>query len=89
MQVRLSQLKINKVKAMKSTLIAAATLVAAAHATPALAQAVIDNPGMCEQFYPNANCEDMGPGNPYTGSGYRTNWHSEARWPHYREMRNR
>jgi hypothetical protein len=64
---------------MKSTLIAAATLVAAAYATPALAQAVIDNPGMCEQLYPNANCEDMGPGNPYTGGSYRTNWHSEAR----------
>jgi hypothetical protein len=74
---------------MKSTLIAAATLVAAAYATPALAQAVIDNPGMCEQLYPNANCEDMGSGNPYTGGRYRTNWHSEARWPLYQATRNR
>jgi hypothetical protein len=91
----LSQLKINEETAMKSTLIAAATLVAAAYTTPALAQAVIDNPGMCEQFYPNANCEDMGPGNPYTGGGYyRKDWRnakafSEARWPHYHAMRSR
>jgi hypothetical protein len=47
------------------------TLINAVFVTPALAQAVIDNPGMCEQVYPNANCEDYGPGNPYTSYGSR------------------
>jgi hypothetical protein len=33
-------------------------------ATPASAQHVIYNPGWCAQFYPNANCQNYGPGNP-------------------------
>jgi hypothetical protein len=33
-------------------------------ATPALAQEVIYEPGYCAQYYPNANCQNMGPGNP-------------------------
>jgi hypothetical protein len=67
---------------MKSALIGAAALVAAACATPALAQAVIDNPSMCSQLYPNANCEDLGPGNPYTDGGYwrKGNASSEHPW---------
>ena len=56
---------------MKCALIGAAALAAAAFATPALAQAVISDPGYCAQFYPNANCQNLGPGNPYTDSGYR------------------
>ena len=35
-------------------------------ATPVLAQAAIDEPGYCAQFYPTANCNNEGPGNPYT-----------------------
>ena len=51
------------------------TLAGAAFATPALAQAVIEDPGYCAQFYPNANCQNLGPGNPYTDGGYyRDNW---------------
>jgi hypothetical protein len=67
---------------MKSALIGAAALAAAACATPALAQAVTDNPGMCAQLYPNANCEDMGPGNPYTEGGdwQKGNASSERPW---------
>ena len=57
---------------MKFALIGAA-LVAAASVTPALAQAVISNPGRCAQFYPNANCQNLGPGNPYTDGGYFRN----------------
>jgi hypothetical protein len=45
-------------------------LPAAAFAAPALAQAVIEDPGCCAQFYPNANCQNLGPGNPYTDGGY-------------------
>jgi len=36
---------------------------------------VIEDPGYCAQFYPNANCQNLGPGNPYTDGGYyRDNW---------------
>ena len=62
---------------MKFALIGAAALVTAASVTPALAQAVIEDPGYCSQFYPNANCQNLGPGNPYTDGGYyRNNWHN-------------
>ena len=40
-------------------------------ATPALAQAVRSEPGYCAQFYPNANCQNKGPRNPYTDPNYR------------------
>ena len=53
---------------MKVALFAGA-LLAAAVASPAPAQEVIYNPGYCAQFYPNANCQNKGPGNPYTGGG--------------------
>jgi hypothetical protein len=33
-------------------------------AIPALAQEVIYEPGYCAFYYPNANCQNMGPGNP-------------------------
>jgi hypothetical protein len=71
---------------MKYALIGTAAIAAAAFATPALAQAVITNPGKCAQYYPNANCQNLGPGNPYTDGGYfRNNWQDgnayvEPRW---------
>ena len=52
----------------KSAILAAAAILASALATPAMAQEVIYNPGYCAQFYPNANCQNKGPGNPYTGN---------------------
>jgi hypothetical protein len=55
---------------MKLALIGAAALIAATSITPALAQAVIEDPGYCAQFYPDANCQNLGPGNPYTDGGY-------------------
>jgi hypothetical protein len=55
---------------MKFALIGATVVAAAAFATPVLAQAVISDPGYCAQFYPNANCQNLGPGNPYTDVGY-------------------
>ena len=63
---------------MKFALIGAAAVVAAAFATPALAQAVISDPGYCAQFYPDANCQNLGAGNPYTNGGYYRddNWQS-------------
>jgi hypothetical protein len=68
---------------MKPVLIGAALAAAAAFATPALAQAVIEDPGYCAQFYPNANCQNLGPGNPYTDGGYhRQGRTGNARMPH-------
>jgi hypothetical protein len=40
-------------------------------AAPAMAQQVISEPGYCAFFYPNANCQNKGPGNPYTDSNYQ------------------
>jgi len=49
----------------------AAIILSSALAGPAMAQQVIDNPGRCAAVYPNANCKNLGPGNPYTGNGYQ------------------
>jgi hypothetical protein len=59
---------------MKFALIVA--VATTAFVTPALAQAVISDPGYCAQFYPDANCQNLGPGNPYTDGGYYrdNNW---------------
>ena len=54
---------------MKFVLIGAAAVAAAAFITPALAQAVSSNPGYCAELYPNANCQNWGPGNSYTDKG--------------------
>jgi len=65
----------------KLRLLGAAAVLSTALATPALAQQVIYNPGYCAQFYPNANCQNLGPGNPYTGSYQRTAYRtSYNRW---------
>jgi hypothetical protein len=52
-------------------LLSAAAILSAAIATPALAQQVISDSGYCAQFYPNANCQNKGPNNPYTGDYQR------------------
>jgi hypothetical protein len=72
---------------MKFALIGAAALVTAASVTPALAQAVIEDPGYCAQFYPNANCQNLGPGNPYTDGGYyrSSRQNSSASIQHHRQ----
>src|ERR1700753_1115053 len=49
--------------------VATAALLAAAFAGQAHAQAVVEDPGYCAQYYPNSNCQNYGPGNPlYPGS---------------------
>jgi hypothetical protein len=55
---------------MKIALIGAAIVAATALVTPAMAQAVISEPGYCAQFYPSANCQNQGAGNPFTGNNY-------------------
>ncbi len=61
---------------------AAAVVLSSALAGPLMAQAVINEPAKCANFYPNANCQNLGPGNPYTGNGYqgRTAYRSGAAW---------
>ena len=57
---------------MSSLKLFAAAILASVVATPALAQgAVISEPGYCAQFYPTANCQNKGPGNPYIDPNWR------------------
>ena len=64
----------------KFALLGALALVSAMAATKVTAQEVIYNPGYCAQFYPNANCQNKGPNNPYTGD-YQLRNHCAARLP--------
>lgn len=68
----------------KLSLLGAAAILSSALAGPAMAQQVISNPGYCAQFYPNANCQNTGPGNPYTGNyqrrAYHNSYNSYNRW---------
>jgi hypothetical protein len=67
---------------------AAAVVLSSALASPVMAQQVVSNPGYCAQFYPNANCQNRGVNNPYTGSyqrraAYRsdnTGWNNNPNW---------
>ncbi len=60
---------------MKLALIGAVLVAATSLAGPASAQAVVEDPGYCAQFYPNANCQNYGPGNPaWDGYPDRGNW---------------
>ena len=61
-------------------MLAAAAVFASALATPALAQQVIYNPGYCAQFYPNANCQNRGPGSPYSSSYYQRQAYQDRAW---------
>jgi hypothetical protein len=63
------------------TLSATALLIGALTGGAALAQEVIPNPGKCAQYYPNANCENYGPGNPYRGpQSYQQGWRNGYAW---------
>lgn len=52
-------------------LVGAVAVLATIIATPVPAQQVIYEPGYCAFFYPNANCQNKGPGNPYTDPNYQ------------------
>jgi hypothetical protein len=74
---------------MKFALMGVAALATAAFAAPALAQAVVEDPAYCAQFYPNANCQNLGPGNPVGDPNgyYRNSWRNgnaymAPRWHH-------
>jgi hypothetical protein len=59
----------------------AALLIGALTAGAASAQEVIPNPGKCAQYYPSANCQNYGPGNPYRGpQSYQQGWRNGYAW---------
>src|ERR1700704_4353022 len=62
---------IRRIPMTKFALLGVAALLSAMAAAAATAQEVIYNPGYCAQFYPNANCQNKGPNNPYTGDYQR------------------
>jgi hypothetical protein len=88
METGMTRLKFTTSKLSTLKLLGATGVLAATLANPAMAQQVISNPGYCAQFYPNANCQNKGPGNPYTGDyqrrtayrddGYREGWNNDA-----------
>ena len=72
---------------MKKTMILGAFVMLASVAAPASAQNVIEDPGWCAQFYPNANCQNYGPGNPYTNYGWAHGNHwRHHHWQHQRYL---
>jgi hypothetical protein len=63
-------------------IIGAAAVLSVVAAAPAPAQQVMSEPAYCAFFYPNANCQNKGPGNPYTDPNYRRNGGlSSGPWP--------
>ena len=70
---------------MKKTIILGAFAILASVAAPASAQNVMEDPGWCAQFYPNANCQNYGRGNPYTSYG----WARGNHWRHHHWQRQR
>jgi hypothetical protein len=52
-------------------LLSAVAVLSTAIATPVLAQQAITEPAYCAFYYPYANCQNKGPGNPYTDPNYR------------------
>jgi hypothetical protein len=53
-----------------SRFVGAMAVLSIAIVTPVTAQPVISEPGYCAFFYPNANCQNKGPGNPYTDPNF-------------------
>jgi hypothetical protein len=51
-----------------------AALLATAFSSEAHAQAAVEDPGYCAQYYPNANCQNYGPGNPLYRGRYGGNF---------------
>jgi hypothetical protein len=62
----------------RSAILAAAAILASVLTSPATAQQVIYDPGDCAQYYPNANCQNRGPGSPYSGSYQRQAYRDQA-----------
>jgi hypothetical protein len=81
LEKELLSIQIEEFAMAKLAAISAVLLLALA--APASAQHVIYNPGYCAQFYPNANCQNYGPGNPYTSYGNYYGWRRAYAWDGY------
>jgi hypothetical protein len=55
-------------------------ILSIAIASPVTAQPVISEPGYCAFFYPDANCQNKGPGNPYTDPNFHRNQGASRSW---------
>ena len=55
---------------LKYTISSTAIALAITASAPTAAQEVVSEPGNCAFFYPYANCQNKGPGNPYTDPNY-------------------
>ena len=73
---------------MKFALLGAAAVAATALVGASQAQPVISNPGRCAQYYPDANCQNLGPGNPYTDGGYPS-WQNNYAYIGHPQVRHR
>ena len=63
-------------------ILGAAVVLASVSALPVQAQQAMSEPAYCAFFYPNANCQNKGPGNPYTDPNYRRDGGvSPGQWP--------
>jgi hypothetical protein len=56
-----------------SKLLGAMAILSTALSTPVRAQQAMSEPAYCAFYYPNANCQNKGPGNPYNDPNYRRN----------------
>jgi|GEM_PF-651664 len=62
----------------------AAVIAASALSSPALAQAIFSNPDACESEFASANCENIGPGSPYSPNfGYRSSYYGAPTTGYY------
>lgn len=67
---------------LKCTISGTAIAPALAMTAPAPAQEVVSEPGNCAFFYPYANCQNKGRGNPDTDPYFRRSLAvSQAPWP--------
>jgi hypothetical protein len=64
----------------KFGILGAAAILASALTSPAMAQEVVTSPGKCAQYYPNANCQNYGPGNPYRDAYQRRAYRHNGTW---------
>jgi hypothetical protein len=67
---------------LRSAIFAVMALLLAVPASAA--PPVLSDPGRCAQFYPNANCQNYGPGNPFRSYGRaHRRWHGRHHHRHW------
>ncbi len=73
---------------MVRTLVLGAVAILMTAAPVLAAPPVVENPGRCAAAFPNANCQNYGPGNPYSSYGWaHERWHHWHHRYHHRHWR--